>query len=264
MKLYNLFHSIWLAFFSPSFYRQVGKQWRGRSFIYILLVLAVVWLFVSYFQTRQLCKMTTQYSALFTSQMPVIHFESGVASTGILTPLYIKWPNGESFIVIDTKDQIKDFSSVQGTILLHSQEYQIKLGKNINHYSYINITKNIGPKDWEKLVQGVKQEILLVVFFAVFLLGLILSYAAWALFSLAWGLLGWIISAIFRRSLSYWGAYSISLVTLTPAILLWMILNILRVQIPYQWVIYTVILSVYLVYAVLIQPHRSMDKGTIT
>jgi len=44
MKRYSIFHAPLLAFGSKSFYRDVGRQWKGVAFGYLILLLVVCWI----------------------------------------------------------------------------------------------------------------------------------------------------------------------------------------------------------------------------
>ena len=44
MKRYSIFHPLVLSFFSKSLYQDVGRNWRGTGLLYLLLVLALVWI----------------------------------------------------------------------------------------------------------------------------------------------------------------------------------------------------------------------------
>ncbi len=44
MRRYGIIHAPVLAFYSRAFYRDVGTQWGGLSFLYLMLLLAACWL----------------------------------------------------------------------------------------------------------------------------------------------------------------------------------------------------------------------------
>ena len=44
MKRYSIFHPLVLSFFSKSLYRDVGKNWRGTGLLYLLLIIALLWI----------------------------------------------------------------------------------------------------------------------------------------------------------------------------------------------------------------------------
>jgi len=126
MKRFNMFYAIPLSLFSPSLYRDVAERWRARSFAYLILVMAIAWLVVAYFFTSTMCKFITQYSKDLALQMPVIQLESGVITTQTDKPVFVRWPNGNIFLMLDTKADVKNFSQLPGMILMQKDGYLVK------------------------------------------------------------------------------------------------------------------------------------------
>lgn len=261
MKTFNLFHAIGLSFFSRSFYQQVAKAWRFRSFAYLSIVLALAWLVVASFQTHYVCKLASQYASVLIPQLPVIHFNKGEAVTPAAEPVFVKWPNGNVFIIVDTKDQIKNFSNLDGTVLIQSRNYQVKIGHGqVKRYFYDSKTESIGPNEWSKMIHEMKNYFLWIVFLSIVVFGTLLSYVFWLLFSLVLSLVGWLVAIIFRRDIAYAGIYSLSLIVITPALFLWAVLDSLRISCANCSYVYWIVWLVYFLYAILVQPRQSNQK----
>lgn len=258
MKSYNFFYSIGLSAFSKSFYRQVNQQWRGRSWAYLLVVLLIAWLVIAYFQTRHLCRVANQYASFIIPQLPVIRFEQSIARTDAVEPVYITWPDGEIFAIVDAQNKIKNFSSVEGVILLHRHEYLVRIGKNkIESYGYTIKDQVVKPAEWMKMFHQMKNSLVWIVFFTLFLIGLLLSYFMICLLNLLFSFFAWLIGLLFRRQVTYASVYSLSLVSITPMVGFWTMIDVTRVHLPYRALIYIMLLIAYLLYAVLVQPRKN-------
>ncbi len=44
MRRYSLLHPLWMAFYDGAIYEDVARNWRNRTFLYLLLLLALTWI----------------------------------------------------------------------------------------------------------------------------------------------------------------------------------------------------------------------------
>src|SRR5688500_8215830 len=100
MKRYSIFHPLVLSFFSKSLYRDVGKNWRGTGLLYLLLVLALVWVPTIIKAQMGLSSWVAGDSQELTKQIPAITITKGEVSTDVTTPHFIKDPKTGNVMAI--------------------------------------------------------------------------------------------------------------------------------------------------------------------
>src|SRR6266550_5998622 len=119
MKRYSIFHPLVLSFFSKSLYRDVGKNWRGTGLLYLLLVLALVWIPTMIAGQIGLSRWVDNDSKAITNQIPAITISNGQVSTDVTTPYFIKDPTtGEDIAIIDTTGQYETLANTNAKLLL--------------------------------------------------------------------------------------------------------------------------------------------------
>src|SRR5258705_3112365 len=105
MRRYSIFHPLILSFFSKSLYRDVAKNWRGTGLLYLLLILALLWIPTIIKGHLGFTRWVDQDAKGITQQIPPITITNGHASTNVPLPYFIKEPKtGETLALIDTRD----------------------------------------------------------------------------------------------------------------------------------------------------------------
>ena len=105
MRRYSIFHPLVLSFFSKSLYRDVAKNWRGTGLLYLLLILALLWIPTVIKGHLGFTRWVDQDAKGITQQIPPITITKGHASTNVPLPYFIKEPKtGETLALIDTRD----------------------------------------------------------------------------------------------------------------------------------------------------------------
>ena len=119
MKRYSIFHPLILSFFSKSLYRDVGKHWRGTGLLYLLMVLALVWIPTMVKGHLEMSRWVEGESKEITKQIPAVTISNGQVSTDVTTPYFIKDPKtGANIAVIDTTGQYKTLEDTDAKLLL--------------------------------------------------------------------------------------------------------------------------------------------------
>lgn len=113
MRHYSLLRSIELSFFSKALYRDVGRNWQGLGFLYMLAALSlfslpmVLWLVLQSFSVN-LASLPDVGHVI--DQIPEIHIVKGELSVSVKEPYYIHTQNkDEGLIVIDTTRPLSDW-----------------------------------------------------------------------------------------------------------------------------------------------------------
>lgn len=260
MKYFNFFLAIPLSFYSPALYRQVGKMWRGRSFLYMLILLAICWVFIAWVNTHIICRTISSLTDTVIAQMPVIHFKNGIASIKQTEPVYIKVDNSV-FAIIAPQDNF-DINQSEATLFVKKDGVIVKVGGGqVKTYSF-DKTLNIsfGAQELKNFVVHIKNLTLPIIFLGLYLSGIVFSYIFYVIVSLLLGGLSKILALILKKDLTYAGAISISLILLTPIIILATVLDIAQIYLPYRYLIYFLISLGYLIYVVRILPRKHIEN----
>ena len=103
MRPYSMVQAPVLAFYSRGFYREVAGHWRGMSFAYLLLLLAVCWL-PSGFQIQSgWTRFVDVQGSRFVDQVPPISITQGAVSVDAKQPYYITDVDSKKVLaIIDT------------------------------------------------------------------------------------------------------------------------------------------------------------------
>lgn len=249
------------SLYSKKFYREVAKNWVGRSFVYLLLVLALNWVFASLIITSRLWDLVEFSGRDFAQQLPVIHIQDGIASTDQKGPNLIQWTKnpktsqlipGNLFAVIDTHHQYKDFEQSNALILVDDKTVYIKhQDKQLAQYHFTKgLNTTFGPQEAIETLMKVKKYVYFIGGGIVYLVGLSVSYVKYLIFGLIYGLIGLIFNANLKRGLRYDNLLSLALVSFTPSILLKTILFSFGISFPLMSLLYFLIPIAYLYFAI--------------
>src|SRR6185503_9036577 len=127
MKRYSIFHPLVLSFFSKSLYRDVGKNWRGTGLLYLLIILAILWIPTIIKGQLATSAWVTGDSKEITKQIPPITITKGQVSTDVPMPHVIKDPKtGEDIAIIDTTGTYKDLDNSDAKLLLTKSKLIVK------------------------------------------------------------------------------------------------------------------------------------------
>jgi hypothetical protein len=119
MKRYSFFHAPILSFFSGSFYRDVGRNWRGTGLLYMFVLLAVLWVPSIIKLQVGVNRFVNTESKKITDQIPAITISHGKVSTNVPTPYYIREPeSGTPIAIIDTTGQYRRLDETPANVLV--------------------------------------------------------------------------------------------------------------------------------------------------
>jgi len=131
MKRHSMLQAPGLAFYSWGFYREVAETWRGTSFAYLLLLLAVCWLPTGWQVQSGWAKMVDDQSPRFVDQIPPIVIKDGVVSVDAKQPCYITDPGTKKVLaIIDTTGQVAPLDRTGALVFIGKDQVVVKKGAN--------------------------------------------------------------------------------------------------------------------------------------
>lgn len=265
MSRTNLFLSIPKALYSGSLYREVADSWHGRSFLYLLVLLAICWIVIASVFTVQIhTKVCNFAQELNQSNLPAISFKAGIASTKATTPFYIKDAKSKkTIIIIDTKNKIRNFHQLNATVLIQKKSISIKdsLGKIEQYFYPKKMTTNIGPKQIQSFLHRSGVWLAPLLFAIILLGGLIISYIYRTIQILIYALIGKLFCLILKRELYYESLMSLAIISITPPIIISTILLAFSISYPFELISYFVLAMIYLFFIIKTMPKKSLKEG---
>ena len=127
MAQYSIFAAPFLALGSLSFYRDVGRDWRGKSFFYLLLLELACWLPLMLLFASAAREWLAGDGKKLTDQLPPISIQKGVVTTAVPQPHYIRF-DGEVVAIIDTTGEVKSLEGTTAKALLKKSELIVDNG----------------------------------------------------------------------------------------------------------------------------------------
>jgi len=234
------------ALLSNDFYREVGCTWRARAFIYLLLLVAASWIpaMIQWYMVEK--QIMSAQSADFIRQMPTITIHGGEVAIDADEPLFIYGQEtGEPLAIIDTSGQTGSLTNTGAMVLLTRNK--LVLRKNDLETQTYDLSAlqdvTLTPADADTamnffLAWGP------ILFYPILVLG---SFAYRVVQVLCFALLGLQFTMTTRSRMSYAAVVSITIIAITPSIVISTILSVAGIPLPMDWAIYFALSMVYLI-----------------
>ena len=249
MKRYSIFHPLVLSFFSKSLYRDVGKHWRGTGLLYLLVVLALVWIPTMVKGHFEMSRWVEGDSKEITKQIPAITISKGQVSTDVTTPYFIKDPKtGTTIAIIDTTGQYQTLEDTDAKLLLTKSKVIIsKSTMETQTYDLSGIQSFYVDR---ARVEGWLGTISRWFGPVLYPLGLIFSFIFRAIQILIYALVGLLFAKILHANLDFKTLMRLAAISITPVLVLDLLFGFLPVHIP-GWSLLGIVIALgYLFFAV--------------
>ncbi len=248
---YRFYHPFFLSFFSQDLYQDVARAWRGVSFTYLLVLQTISLLILTFFLQMQFSAFVQDQAPAFVSQLPLISVADGQLSTPEDRPYILEDPSdGTPIVVIDTSGEYTSLENTEAvflatadTIYVRQNDYETRSFDlqelqlpdfQLDQESILNFVYFIG--DW-----------ILILAFPVSLFFLYLGRIIQALF---FSLISLIMASIAGVRLPYASLLRLTVVAMTPILLIETVLASLTLSIPgWGWIGFLILLG-YLFFAV--------------
>jgi Protein of unknown function (DUF1189) len=255
VKRYRFFQAPIMAFFSPNFYRDVSLNWKGTGFAYLLLLLAICWVptFIQ-FQLSVANYVENKAPAII-SQIPPIRIIKGEASADVTQPYKIIDPDsGKVLVLIDTIGKTVSREKIESIALLTKTEAIIKKSDvETRIFSLKKIELFVLDKQkvssWLKMFRNYGALILFPFF-------VIVSFVFRILQLLIYAVIGLLFTKICKTKHSYQTLLRLSVMAITPAIIISTVVEIAAIKIPLQSLLYFIAAMGYLFFGVKVVSHK--------
>ncbi len=264
MRRYSIFHVPALSFFSKKLYIDVGQNWKGVNFLYLLLLLAVCLMLTMINLHRGISNFVNNEASAIVNQVPEITITDGQVSIKETQPYYIKDPDSDKpLAIIDTTGQIESLRDTDALFLLTDNKVIVKKSTFENRTYELSNVKAFAV-DSERITGWLQigRKFLAVVIYPIALLG---SYVYRIVQALIYAAIGMLFASFCKTKLSYATSIRLAIVAVTPCIIVGTILGLVGTSIPSF--LYLVAALVYLFFAVKSVssiPEVHDDEGQIT
>lgn len=249
MSEYNIFQAIFMSFYSKQLYRDVAQNWGGKSIFYLFVLLILVWIADTVVFQAGLNQIYSRYAESIVAQTPILTIKNGVISTPENKPYIITEPvKNKPIIIIDTSGQYTDINQTQAIMLVTPTQVITKTKPDEIRATKINQSLNsvIDPHE----INLVIMKYIDYVWIAFLPLVVIFSFIYRIIQALLYSILGKIMSAIFGVPLTFGQVMSITIVALTPVIVLSTIFDYFSINYPHEYLSYFVLSIAYLLYGI--------------
>lgn len=247
---YNVFQAIFMSFYSRKLYRDVAANWGGKAFLYLLLLLALSWILLTYQLQVGLNHFFEKDTDQIINQIPIVVLKDGKISTPEKHPYFIKAPNSNvNLAVIDTTGQYTTLEKANAHVLITETEAisQPKTDETRIYKFPTKLNLTIDPQ----VIKSNIQEYIGFAWIFIFLISLISSYIYRIIQALIYAIIGKILAAIFLVRLSYWQIVQIAMVAITPVVILATIFDFFVIIFPHQLLFYFILAMIYLIYGLI-------------
>jgi hypothetical protein len=212
-----------MSFYSKSLYQDVGKNWKGISFVYLLLLLALCWIPGMVQLHSDFSDYVTNTAPYIVEQFPPVTISNGEVSIDKREPYFIKDPEYGAVMIIDTTGQFTSLNNTEARALLMKTKFIIResaLETRIFDLSQVNdlfIDQSL-INSW---LEVLRNWLAIVIYpFAV-----LFSFVYRVIQALIYAAIGVLMAKMLRATLSFQSLMSLAIVAITPAVLLGTILN---------------------------------------
>ncbi len=247
MKKYSIIHAPFMSFFSMDFYRDVGLNWKGVGFGYLLLLLAVFWL-PSMIRIQWKASDFIEYEAPdVVSQVPAITIADGEVSIDEPQPYYITMPDSNKAVaIIDTTGSIISLEDPNVFCLLTKTDF-IMRGSGFETRSFDLSQIETFELDSDRIMGWLRtgKKFVFIVLYPIFLGG---EYVYRIIQVLIYAAIGLAFASSNRVKLTYPALLRISVMAVTPCIIFASIVGLVTKMVP--WMLYLMAALTYLFFAV--------------
>jgi len=264
MRRYSILHVPALSFFSKKLYIDVGLNWKGVNFLYLLLLLTVCWIPTMIMVHRGIADFVNNDAPAIVNQVPQITITDGQVSIKEPQPYYITdLDSNNPLAIIDTTGQIESLEDTDAFCLLTANKIITQQSDfEIRTYDLSEIEAFALDSERVTAWLHIARKFLAPAIYPFAVFG---SYAYRIVQVLIYAAIGLLFASFCKTTLSYATLIRLAVVAVTPCIIVGTILGLAETSIPYF--LYIVAALVYLFFAVKSIsdiPEVHDDEGQIT
>ena len=231
MKKFSIIHIPVLSFFSKDLYRDVGLNWKGLCFGYLLLILAVCWIPAMVWINTGFAGFINKDAPTVVEQVPEITITDGQVSIDEPQPYYIREPDtNDILVVIDTTGTIESPHDANAFCLLTKTSMIMKQSNfETRTYDLSQVKSLTVSGDGIMKLLHIMKKFLFIVLYPIALLS---SYVYRIIQALIFAAIGLLFASLCRVSLSYGALLRLAVVAMTPCMIIKTVFGLAGVHLP--------------------------------
>lgn len=245
----------YLAWFSKPFYQDVAQRWRGLALTYLLVLLAVAWLPNAFRLNQRMETFRNNDLPPILEQVPRLEIQNGEIQADVTMPYRIIDPESQETLVVIDKNATEDDFDRLNTLILITRDQIISNRNGFNRSFNLDDLEGVSI-DKESLGGWIDGGITWTRTLAYPLL-VINSWSYRFFQALLFGVVGLIIANSIQAKLPYAAVVRLSIIALTPVILIRTLLNFFGITVPFWWLLAFAITVIYLYQAIKANQGRS-------
>ncbi|MEM4658154.1 MAG: DUF1189 domain-containing protein [Candidatus Methanosuratincola sp.] len=245
MVRYSIYQAPFFSFFSASFYRYVGLSMAGLPLFYLFLLVASCSVLTMAKLHQAVSDFVENKLPLYAEQLPTVIITRGQVSTDVPTPYVIEDPDtGAPFIIIDTTGAVTTLQGTEAFVLVMRDKILYRKQNTLRTLDLSDVDSL--TIDYDRVIEWgstAKRWLAVVLYpFAA------LFYFVWrAIQTMVFAGIGMLFAKHFRARLGYKALVRLSVVAITPPIVLDTLLFYFDATIP-LWAIFFFAVSMGYVY----------------
>jgi len=248
VKRYSTVHPLFMSFYSRSLYQDVTMNWRKISLLYLLLLLAVCLIPLTFKTRATVSDYLLREAPKIVKQFPVVSISKGQVSTDVPMPYTIKDPeNNAPLMIIDTTGQVTSLAGSDALVLLTKTKLFFKRGPKESRILELSDIDSL-VIDQSRLYDWMDTFLEYFVFI-LFPVALLFTFLFRIFQAIIFSLIAISFSKYLKLHFTYFSLFSLSIVSMTPAIILDTLYNYFDMTIPFWWLIDFALAFGYLVFA---------------
>jgi len=259
MQRFTIIHPLFMSFFSRSLYQDVARNWKGLCFAYLLSLLALTLLPEVLKVRKDLSDFLRNEAPRIIRQVPPITISKGKVSVEGQEPYFIlDEKTGNPLIIIDTTGRINTLGDSSALILVRKTDVLIKKDKtetrtlDLADIEDFSINRNL-LYGW---MEGIEDSFAFLVYpFAV-----VFSFLYHIVKALLFAAMGLLLARAFRSSIDYRALVRLSVISMTPALVLNTFLITVGLVVPNWWAIGFLLTTGYLFFAVRVNSEKGPEE----
>jgi hypothetical protein len=252
MKQFNAFEALYASFYSAPLYRDVARHWKGAGLLYLLLLLALVWIPEMVHFHGSLATFVEGEGRAFADQLPTITIANGEVSTDVQTPHFIRDPKtDEVWVIIDLTGEYASLKGTDARLLLTRNQVLMSRERGTIQETRVYDLSGVESFTLDRgRVMGWLQLAASWLAILAYPVALLFSFLYRIVQVLIYAAIGLLIARSTRVALDYVALMRLTAVAITPAVVADTVRSVAEVSIPAWWLLAFAIAMGYLVFAI--------------
>lgn len=248
-RKYNILHAFFMPFYSKAFYRDVGQSWRGTGYGFLFILLLVCWIPLTFIFIQYGKEMVKDVVKPQLGQVPHMQITQGVLSVDAPMPYIIDDSDtGKPQIIIDTSGKYTNLDQTTAQVLVTKTGFLVR--QNNDTVKSVTFQKSTNLDITQANLDKWLGEVVKYTSVSIYPVAVIASYIYRILQTILYAAIGCLILDLFVKSkLQYRTVLRLSVMSVTPPIIISTILSIIGVAFPFEWLFYFVLAMGYLTFA---------------